>query len=142
VDFPETFFYEGRDESEAAEQLALKVHALVLERLLILSSVHGHGLAAGLKPLGTATPPVQADQSFAARLGSRVKRAGADALVAIGGGRCLDIAKLAAARAGVTIVAVPTQLSHDGICSPVAVVPDRSGRTESLGATAPRFVFL
>jgi glycerol-1-phosphate dehydrogenase [NAD(P)+] len=142
VDFPETFFFEGIDETEAAEELALRVDALGLERLLILSSVHGHGLATALRPVGVATPPQQANQRFAANLGSRAKRAGADALVAIGGGRCLDIAKLAAARAGVTIVAVPTQLSHDGICSPVAVVPNHSGRTESLGAIAPRFVFV
>ncbi len=36
----------------------------------------------------------------------------------------------------------PTQLSHDGICSPVAVVPDSTGRAESLGAVAPRLVFI
>ena len=64
------------------------------------------------------------------------------AIVAVGGGRCLDIAKLAAARAGLTMVAVPTQLSHDGICSPVAVVPDSDGRPESLGAIAPFFVYV
>ena len=142
MEFPETIFFEGTEEAEAAEELAAKVDALGLERVLILSSVHGHGLASAFHPVGVATPPQHADQSYAAKLGSRAKRAGADALVAIGGGRCLDIAKLAAARAGVTIVAVPTQLSHDGICSPVAVVPDHSGRTESLGAIPPRFVFL
>ena len=35
------------------------------------------------------------------------------------------------------VIVAPTQLSHDGICSPVAVVPDETGRTESLGAVAP-----
>lgn len=54
----------------------------------------------------------------------------------------LDLAKLAAARAGLTIIAVPTQLSHDGICSPVAVVPNEAGVRQSLGAIAPRFVYL
>ena len=40
------------------------------------------------------------------------------------------IRSLAAARAGLTLISVPTQLSHDGICSPVAVVPDDGGRSE------------
>ncbi|HEU4480371.1 MAG TPA: iron-containing alcohol dehydrogenase, partial [Actinomycetota bacterium] len=63
-------------------------------------------------------------------------------LVGVGGGRCIDVAKLAAARAGVPLVAVPTQLSHDGICSPVATVPDNEGRPESVGAIDPRAVYL
>jgi glycerol-1-phosphate dehydrogenase [NAD(P)+] len=75
-------------------------------------------------------------------LGSRAKRSGSDAVVAVGGGRCLDVGKLAAARAGVPLIAVPTQLSHDGICSPVAVVPDHQGRPESVGAVAPHLVFV
>jgi glycerol-1-phosphate dehydrogenase [NAD(P)+] len=87
-------------------------------------------------------PTVAADQAWAAALGSRAHRAGADAIVGIGGGRCLDIAKLAAARAGLAVVSVPTQLSHDGICSPVAVVPGADGRPESVGALAPAAVFL
>ncbi|MGH2819522.1 MAG: iron-containing alcohol dehydrogenase, partial [Actinomycetota bacterium] len=58
------------------------------------------------------------------------------------GGRCLDVGKLAAVRAGLALIAVPTQLSHDGICSPVAVVPDGTGVTESLGAIPPRVVFI
>ncbi|MDQ3940119.1 MAG: iron-containing alcohol dehydrogenase, partial [Actinomycetota bacterium] len=47
-----------------------------------------------------------------------------------------------AARAGLTLVVAPTQLSHDGICSPVAVVPDENGTAESLGAIAPIGVFI
>jgi glycerol-1-phosphate dehydrogenase [NAD(P)+] len=40
------------------------------------------------------------------------------------------------------LIAVPTQLSHDGICSPVAVVPNSEGRAESVGAIHPRSVFV
>ena len=43
-----------------------------------------------------------------------------DALVGIGGGRTLDVAKYAATRLGLPMVAVATNLSHDGIASPVA----------------------
>jgi glycerol-1-phosphate dehydrogenase [NAD(P)+] len=75
-------------------------------------------------------------------LGARAHRSGADAIIAIGGGRCLDVGKLAAARAGLALIAVPTQLSHDGICSPVAVVPNSEGRAESVGAIHPHGVFM
>ncbi len=43
-----------------------------------------------------------------------------DALVGIGGGRTLDVAKYAATRLGLPMVAVATNLAHDGIASPVA----------------------
>lgn len=85
-------------------------------------------------------PPSGADQDWASQLGEAARDSDADAIVAIGGGRRLDVAKLAAARAGLVNIAVPTQLSHDGICSPVAVVPNADGRAESLGAVAPRAV--
>jgi glycerol-1-phosphate dehydrogenase [NAD(P)+] len=63
-------------------------------------------------------------------------------VVAIGGGRCLDVAKLIAAGAGKPFVAVPTQLSHDGVCSPVSVLPRvAGGLAESLEAVAPHLAF-
>jgi glycerol-1-phosphate dehydrogenase [NAD(P)+] len=54
----------------------------------------------------------------------------------------MDLAKIAAGRAGVVVMTVPTQLSHDGICSPVAVIADEAGGTHSIGAITPRSVFI
>jgi glycerol-1-phosphate dehydrogenase [NAD(P)+] len=142
-EFPEVFVYEEPDEDRAAEELARQIDALEVSAPLILSSVHGHRLASGLSPVAEIeTPPGGADQDWAAELGSRAQDAEAGAIVAIGGGRILDIGKLAAARAGLAVIAVPTQLSHDGICSPVAVVPNDEGRPESLGAIVPAAVFI
>lgn len=144
MEFPEVHvFGSGDGEEEAGRELARQLEAREIEHPFVLASRHGETLAAQIE----GTRPSQlhvagSDQNTAEELGSRAKRSGADAIVAIGGGRCLDIAKLAAARAGLTVVAVPTQLSHDGICSPVAVVPDDSGKPESLGAITPLFVFL
>jgi glycerol-1-phosphate dehydrogenase [NAD(P)+] len=127
--------------TDAARQLAGALEGLAVTSPFLVASQHGRDLSAFLEgPI--AEVPAGADQQWAARLGSRAHRAGADVVVAIGGGRCLDVAKLAAARAGLGIVAVPTQLSHDGICSPVAVVPNKDGRAESIGAIAPRAVVL
>jgi glycerol-1-phosphate dehydrogenase [NAD(P)+] len=61
-----------------------------------------------------------------------------DAVVGCGGGQTLDVAKFSAFRAGVPLVSLPTQATHDGICSPVAVLSDEiSGRVSSLGALPP-----
>ncbi|HEX3327327.1 MAG TPA: iron-containing alcohol dehydrogenase [Actinomycetota bacterium] len=143
MEFPQVLIFDGDDENAAAAELAAQVSALGLNAPLVLASQHGSHLAAQLASSETvASPAHRADQEWASELGARARRAGADAVVAVGGGRCLDIAKLAAARAGLPSIAVPTQLSHDGICSPVAVVPNEHGRAESVGAIAPRVVFI
>jgi glycerol-1-phosphate dehydrogenase [NAD(P)+] len=144
MEFPQVLtFDEHLGEDEAADALAEHLRALGVGSPFVLSSVHGARLGRRLEgPRASQQPPRDADQQWASDLGSRARRSGADAIVAIGGGRCLDVGKLVAVRAGVTLIAVPTQLSHDGICSPVAVVPGAQGRAESLGAIAPRVVFV
>lgn len=136
--------FEASDsEEEAAVELARAVSDLGFAAPLVLSNVHGEKLASLITGrVATVRPAPAANQQWAADIGSRARRRGADSIVAVGGGRCLDVAKLAATRAGLGIVAVPTQLSHDGICSPVAVVPDGLGRGESVGAVAPRLVYI
>jgi glycerol-1-phosphate dehydrogenase [NAD(P)+] len=142
MEFPQVIVFDGNDgEEDAGKELAHQMQALGVNAPFVVASSHGKRLASYLNGIHHA-PTVGANQEWAADLGSRAHRSGADALVAVGGGRCLDVAKLAAARAGLGIIAVPTQLSHDGICSPVAVVPNDDGRAESVGAIAPRAVYL
>jgi glycerol-1-phosphate dehydrogenase [NAD(P)+] len=59
-----------------------------------------------------------------------------DAVVGIGGGRTLDIAKYAASLSGLPMVAVATSLAHDGIASPVASL-EHDGRKGSYGVQMP-----
>jgi glycerol-1-phosphate dehydrogenase [NAD(P)+] len=73
----------------------------------------------------------------AARIGTGAAAAGADLIVGCGGGRVLDVAKYAAYQSGLPFLSVPTQATHDGICSPVAVLRGVGGRVQSLGAVAP-----
>jgi len=60
-----------------------------------------------------------------------------DAVVGIGGGRTLDVAKYAAGQAGLPMVSVATNLAHDGIASPVASLEDDEGRKGSYGVHIP-----
>ncbi|MFQ5905483.1 MAG: iron-containing alcohol dehydrogenase family protein, partial [bacterium] len=65
-------------------------------------------------------------------------RCGRDAvIVGVGGGKVLDVAKMVAARIRRPFVSVPTVISHDGICSPIAVLRDDDGKSHSLGAVMP-----
>ncbi|MFN2586739.1 MAG: iron-containing alcohol dehydrogenase [Actinomycetota bacterium] len=144
MDFPEIHvFDDSPDEIAAGRALARMLADLAVTQPFVVASVHGKTLADGAGSRHPVEVPVAgADQSWAVETGARAQRLGADAIVAIGGGRCLDVAKLAAGRAGLTVVTAPTQLTHDGICSPVAVVPNDAGRAESVGAIAPRAVFV
>jgi glycerol-1-phosphate dehydrogenase [NAD(P)+] len=62
-----------------------------------------------------------------------------DALVGIGGGRTLDVAKYAATRLGLPMVAVATNLAHDGIASPVSSLLHDGGKG-SFGVVLPMAV--
>ncbi len=62
--------------------------------------------------------------------------ASVDAVLGVGGGRALDVAKYVALLAGVRYLAVPTSLSNDGFCSPqVSLV--LQGKRRSIQARMP-----
>ena len=69
-------------------------------------------------------------------LARRLREGFYDALVGIGGGRTLDLAKYAASLSGLPMVAVATSLAHDGLASPVASLEDH-GRKGSYGVQMP-----
>lgn len=78
----------------------------------------------------------------AARVLDRLDESSRTLVVAVGGGQPIDVAKLAACRAGVDLVAVPTVLSHDGMASPVASLSGADGLRRSLGARMPAGVVI
>ena len=59
-----------------------------------------------------------------------------DCVLGVGGGKALDVAKLAAFRLGLPYFAVPTSLSNDGFCSPQSSLVVE-GRRVSLKARLP-----
>jgi glycerol-1-phosphate dehydrogenase [NAD(P)+] len=69
-------------------------------------------------------------------LAKRLRAGFYDAVVGIGGGRTLDVAKLASTLSGLPMVAVATSLAHDGIASPVASL-EEGGRKGSYGVQMP-----
>jgi glycerol-1-phosphate dehydrogenase [NAD(P)+] len=70
------------------------------------------------------------------RVEDRLKKKGCSFAVAVGGGRVIDVTKLAAKKAGIEFVSIPTAAAHDGIASSRASIK-RDGNTVSIGANAP-----
>lgn len=64
------------------------------------------------------------------------REAGISFLIAAGGGRSIDIAKLASMRLDVPFLSVPTAASHDGICSAQAALT-LNGEATSVSARTP-----
>lgn len=72
----------------------------------------------------------------AEELAAQIRAHSFDAIVGIGGGRTLDVAKWVGTRLGVPTVAVATSLAHDGVTSPVSVL-EYMGRKGSYGVQIP-----
>jgi glycerol-1-phosphate dehydrogenase [NAD(P)+] len=87
-------------------------------------------------PEATVFPVQDASLAAAGDLQAALGARGYDAVVGIGGGRTLDVAKYAATRAALPMVAVATNLAHDGICSPVASLDHPHGKG-SFGVALP-----
>jgi glycerol-1-phosphate dehydrogenase [NAD(P)+] len=72
----------------------------------------------------------------AVSLGKRLRAGAYEAVAGIGGGKTIDVTKFAAHMAGIPMVAVATNLAHDGIASPVSSLEHESGKA-SYGVVMP-----
>jgi glycerol-1-phosphate dehydrogenase [NAD(P)+] len=61
----------------------------------------------------------------------------ADSIIGVGGGRALDVGKYVATNRTCRYVSIPTVPSHDGLASPVSVLKDETGHSQSLGVQMP-----
>ena len=84
---------------------------------------------------GLAGAPASVDAVVA-----EIRARGITCALAVGGGRVIDTVKYASAQTGIPFVSVPTSLSHDGICSPIASLVGADGRRQSLAAVMPEAV--
>ena len=131
----------GRDELSAAlDELAA---GLEFERVAVVSGATftaplARELSAGLdraagEPLAVETNA----ESEVARIAAAPELRDADAMVAVGGGKTIDVAKSACAVAELPLIVVPTQLTADGIASPVSVIRDSAGQLRSGSGRLP-----
>jgi glycerol-1-phosphate dehydrogenase [NAD(P)+] len=79
---------------------------------------------------------VDGTQDSAVTLGKRLRAGSYEAVAGIGGGKTIDVTKFAAHMSGIPMVAVATNLAHDGIASPVSSLEHESGKG-SYGVALP-----
>lgn len=58
------------------------------------------------------------------RIKSVIEKHAPDSVIGFGGGKVLDVAKMAAAEYHTRFISIPTTLSNDGLASPVSVIKD------------------
>ena len=98
---------------------------------------HGDGVAAAVG-IGEAEVFRVEDATVdtAVSLGKTLRAGSYEAVAGIGGGRTIDVTKFAASMAGIPMVSVATNLSHDGIASPTSSLEHESGKG-SYGVAPP-----
>ena len=79
---------------------------------------------------------------FAMDVAERVIATDINCIVAIGGGKTLDVAKYAAFVSKRPFLSIPTTLAHDGLVSPIAVLKRQDNKPKSLGCAMPTMLIL
>lgn len=125
----------------ARVQDILNEHHLHFRRPLVVTEEHILELGGKdvVHSLGDPAIALTADNSLeeAGKLVEEIRAKRNDVLIALGGGRVLDLVKYTATRARINYISIPTSPSNDGLCSPVAVLKNDQGITESIGVNMP-----
>lgn len=79
---------------------------------------------------------------YAMNVAERVIATDIDCIVAMGGGKTLDIGKYAAFVSKRPFLSIPTTMAHDGIVSPIAVLKRKDGKPKSLGCSMPSMMVM
>lgn len=80
--------------------------------------------------------------AYAMNIAERVIATDINCIVAMGGGRTLDVAKYAAFVSKTPFLSIPTTMAHDGIVSPIAVLKRQDNKPKSLGCKMPSMIIL
>ena len=80
--------------------------------------------------------------AYAMEIAERVIATDIDCIVAMGGGKALDVGKYAAFVSKRPFLSIPTTIAHDGIASPIAVLKRQDGKPKSLGCAMPSMIVL
>ncbi len=126
------------DISKVCKELKLSGRALIVTGNLT-KKIAGNTARDALRDSGFEVEMVlteRATKSEVERAENTARKSSADFLLGVGGGRCIDIAKLASTRLNIPFLSIPTAASHDGIASSRASI-NSNGSSISVEAQAP-----
>lgn len=63
-------------------------------------------------------------------------------MIALGGGKVIDVAKAVVAKRNINLIIIPSVLSSDCIASPISVLIGKDGKTKSLPSGMPSAIFI
>jgi glycerol-1-phosphate dehydrogenase [NAD(P)+] len=80
--------------------------------------------------------------AYAMSVAERVIATDVNCIVALGGGKVLDVCKYAAYISKCPLLSIPTTMANDGIASPIAVLKRQDNKPKSLGCAMPTMLLL
>lgn len=80
--------------------------------------------------------------SYAMSVAERVIATDVECIVALGGGKVLDVCKYAAYISKTRLLSIPTTMANDGIASPIAVLKRKDEKPKSLGCAMPAMLIV
>jgi glycerol-1-phosphate dehydrogenase [NAD(P)+] len=128
--------------SQLADELAAITRELGFARVCLISGSTvtrelGARLRADLKPASGQLCVRDNSQAEVDELARSGELRSVDAVIAVGGGKTIDVAKSVCEQADLPVITVPTQLTADGIASPVSVIRTGPDTVESRPARLP-----
>lgn len=109
-----------------------------------VDSLYGHIIRPQIEAVGRVKQQVVDCNTiaYAMNVAERVIATDIDCIVAMGGGKTLDVGKYAAFVSKRPFMSIPTTMAHDGIASPIAVLKRYDEKPKSLGCTMPSMIIL
>ncbi len=143
IDLP-SFFEVGEHKIDHLLDI-LGEHNVAFENCLLLGDHKTFLIGAGGISHSLAKASIQvhkhlisdSDEANVAAITKIINNEKPELVVGFGGGKVLDVAKLAAGTAKTKFIAIPTTLSNDGISSPVSVISNKESIPESHITRAP-----
>lgn len=143
IDLP-TFFEVGEHKVENLIKILL-FHKLYFSKILLLGDrktlqLGGNAIASNFRKEGIEIIKrtiSNSDEKDVKKIKKFIAEKKSDLVIGFGGGKVLDVAKLAAGQNNTKFISIPTTLSNDGISSPVAVIKDRNNTPVSHITKAP-----
>jgi len=123
---------------DVASEFAKEKKALVVSDENLMRIV-GDNVVSGLESSGFSVSTLMTEKATPDSVESaqkQIAKSGAGIALGVGGGTCIDVAKLSSARGGISFISFPTATSHDGINSPIASIKLDKG-SKSYPARAP-----
>lgn len=111
----------------------------------VVDGLYGDCVKEQLKQIGLLKEEKYLDDNSIAcamAIAERTIATDVDCIIAMGGGKVLDVCKYASYISKCPLLSIPTTAANDGIASPIAVLKRKDGKPKSLGCDTPAMLLV